>query len=153
MKRIRCSDCTVLIWVNNNNNNKAVAALDQAISTDYFKNKIFKEETDSKCWLCKPYEETIDHLNLGCCILVKNEYLKSHGSICAHFHSSLCKTFDRFIKKETFVHWTWHIVQKILKSETWSLSSEDRHWFKRSTNKKWPVTRDDEDGNYNNKNK
>ena len=73
-----------------------MTAQDQAISTDYFKNKILKEEIDSKCWLCKPYEKTFDHLTLGCCILVKNEYLKSHGSVCAHFHYSICKTFDIF---------------------------------------------------------
>ena len=30
-----------------------VAAQDQAIGTNYFKNKILKEETESKCWLCK----------------------------------------------------------------------------------------------------
>ena len=39
-----------------------VAAQDQSISTNYFKNKILKEETESKCWLCKQHEETIDHL-------------------------------------------------------------------------------------------
>jgi len=43
-----------------------VAAQDQAISTNYFKNKILKEETESKCWLYKQYEETIDHLISGC---------------------------------------------------------------------------------------
>jgi hypothetical protein len=43
-----------------------VAAQDQAISTNYFKNKILKEEFDSKCWLCKKHEETIDHLTSGC---------------------------------------------------------------------------------------
>ena len=31
---------------NNNNNNKIVAAQDQAISTNYFKNKILKEEIE-----------------------------------------------------------------------------------------------------------
>jgi hypothetical protein len=44
----------------------AVAAQDQAISTNYFKNKILKEEVDSKCWLCKQHEETIDHVTSGC---------------------------------------------------------------------------------------
>ena len=39
-----------------------VAAEDKAISTNYFKNKILREETDSKCRLCKQHEETIDHL-------------------------------------------------------------------------------------------
>jgi len=32
---------------------KIVAAQDQEISTNYFKNKILKEETESKCLLCK----------------------------------------------------------------------------------------------------
>jgi hypothetical protein len=39
---------------------KGVAAQDQAISTNYFKNKILKEEIESKCRLCKQHEETID---------------------------------------------------------------------------------------------
>jgi hypothetical protein len=36
-----------------------VAAQDQAISTNYFENKILKEAIDSKCQLCKQHEETI----------------------------------------------------------------------------------------------
>ena len=43
-----------------------VAAQDQAISTDYFKNKILKEEIESKCQLCKQHEETTNHLTSGC---------------------------------------------------------------------------------------
>ena len=50
-----------------------VAAQDQAISTNYFKNKILKEEIESKCQLCKQHEETIDHLTSGCPILAKEE--------------------------------------------------------------------------------
>jgi NADH:ubiquinone oxidoreductase subunit F (NADH-binding) len=55
-----------------------VAAQDQAISTNSFKNKILKEEMCSKCRLCKQHEETIYHLTSGCPILVKNEYLMRH---------------------------------------------------------------------------
>ena len=51
-----------------------VAAQDQVISKNYFKNKILKEQTESKCRLCKQHEETIDHLTSGCPILAKNEY-------------------------------------------------------------------------------
>jgi Spy/CpxP family protein refolding chaperone len=40
-----------------------MATQGQAISTNCFKNKIWKEEIESKCWLCKQHEETIDHLN------------------------------------------------------------------------------------------
>ena len=43
-----------------------VATQDQAISTNYFKNKILKEKIESKCRLCKQHEETIDHLTSGC---------------------------------------------------------------------------------------
>jgi hypothetical protein len=43
-----------------------VVAQDQAISRNYFKNKILNEEIDSKCWLCKQHEKTADHLTLGC---------------------------------------------------------------------------------------
>jgi len=42
-----------------------VAAEDKATSTNYFKNKILREETDSKCRLYKQHEETIDHLPEG----------------------------------------------------------------------------------------
>ena len=68
-----------------------VAAEDQAISTNYFKNKILKEDIESKCQLCKQHEETIDHLTLGCPILVKNVYLVRHDKVCTHLHYSICK--------------------------------------------------------------
>ena len=68
-----------------------VASQDQAISTNYFKNKILKEEIESKCQLCKQHEETIDHLTSGCPILAKNEYLMRHDKVCTHLHYSICK--------------------------------------------------------------
>jgi len=52
-----------------------VAAQDHAISKNCFKNKILKDESESKYRLCKQHEETIDHLTSGCPILAKNEYL------------------------------------------------------------------------------
>jgi hypothetical protein len=38
---------------------KLLAAKDQAIRNNYFKNKILKEEIDSKCRLCKQHEELL----------------------------------------------------------------------------------------------
>jgi hypothetical protein len=57
-------------------------AQDQAISTNYFKNKILKEEIESKCRLCRQKEEPLNHLTLGCPILAKNEYLMRHEKFC-----------------------------------------------------------------------
>ena len=65
---------------------KIVAAQDEAISTNYFKNKILKEEIESKWWLCKQHEETIDHLTSGCPIFAKNEYLMRTDKVCSHLH-------------------------------------------------------------------
>jgi len=39
-----------------------VVAQDQALSTNYFKKKILRDETKSKCQLHKEYEDTNDHL-------------------------------------------------------------------------------------------
>jgi len=68
-----------------------VAAQDQAISTNYFKKKILKEEIESKCRLCKQHVETIDHLTSGCPILARNEYLMRHDNVCTHLHYSICE--------------------------------------------------------------
>ena len=68
-----------------------VAAQDQAIGTNYCKNKILKEEIESKCQLCKQYEETVDHVTSGCPILAKKEYLMRHDKVCTYFHYSICK--------------------------------------------------------------
>jgi hypothetical protein len=68
-----------------------VAVQDQAISTNYFRNKILKEEVDSKCRLCKQHEETIDHRTSECPIFAKSEYLMRHDKVGAHLHDSVCK--------------------------------------------------------------
>jgi len=68
-----------------------VAAQDHAISTNYFKNKILKEETESKCLLYKQHDETIDHLTSGCPILATNEYLMRHDKVSHIFITQYAK--------------------------------------------------------------
>jgi len=63
-----------------------VAAQDQAICTNYLKNKILKEKIVSKCQLCKQHKETIVHLTSGCPILANNEYFMIHNKVRAHMH-------------------------------------------------------------------
>jgi len=86
-----------------------VAAQDQAISKYYFKNKIFKEETESKSRLCKQHKETIDHLTSGCPILEKNEYLMRHDKVCTHLHYSICKSLGT----ETTDKWHTHMPKPV----------------------------------------
>ena len=82
-----------------------VAAQDQAISTNYFKNKILKEETEYKCWLCKQHEETIDHLTSGCPILVKNKYLRDTIKFVHIFTTQYAKPWA--LKPQTNGTHTW----------------------------------------------
>jgi hypothetical protein len=63
-----------------------VSTQDEAINTNYFRKKILKPQTDSKCRLCKEHEETINHLISGCPILAKNEYIIRHDRVCTHLH-------------------------------------------------------------------
>jgi len=81
----------------------------QAISPNYFKNKILKQEIESKCRLCKQHEETIDHLTSGCPILAKNEYLMRHDKVCTHLHYSIC----RALGIETTDKWYTHMPKPV----------------------------------------
>ena len=83
---------------------KIVAAQDQAISTIYFKNKILKEENESKCRLCKQREGTTDHLTSGCPILAKNEYSTKHDKDCTHFHYSVCEALGSKTTDKWYTH-------------------------------------------------
>jgi len=69
-----------------------VAAQDRAIDRKCFKNKILKEEIDSRCRFCKQYDENAEHLTSGCPILAKGEYRMRHDKVSAHLHYSVCKT-------------------------------------------------------------
>jgi len=86
-----------------------VAAQDQAISTNYFKNKILKQEIEGKCRLCKQHEGTIDHLTLGCPILAKNKCLMRHNEVCTHLHYSICKASGT----ETSDKWYTHMLKPL----------------------------------------
>jgi hypothetical protein len=84
--------------------NTIVAAQDQAISTNYFRNKILNEEIESKCLLCKQHEETIDHITSGCPSLAKIEYLIRHNNVCAHLHYSICTALGFEMTNKWYTH-------------------------------------------------
>jgi hypothetical protein len=68
-----------------------MAAQDQVISTIYFKNKIFLEQTESEWPSCTEHAAATVHLISGCPILVKKDYIMRYHKVCAHAHYSLCK--------------------------------------------------------------
>jgi hypothetical protein len=90
-----------------------VTTQDQAISTNYFERKILKEEIESRCRLCKEYEETVDHLTSGCPILAQNEYVIRYDRVCTHLHYSLRET----LCAETTENWYSHIPKPVCQHE------------------------------------
>jgi len=84
---------------------EVVAAKDQALQTKYYATKILNTETDSKCRLCKKFDETIDHIISACPILAKEQYIKRHDRVCAQLHFNPCKeTGIQFGKKRWYEH-------------------------------------------------
>ena len=50
-----------------------IAAQDQAIKTNYYRDKIIKYGTDPVCRICGHLQETIDHIVTGCPELARTE--------------------------------------------------------------------------------
>jgi hypothetical protein len=90
-----------------------MAAQDRAINTNYFKKKFLKQEIESRCRMCKEYEETIDHLLSGCPSLEKNEYIVRHDKVCTHLHYSICKKLGI----ETVENWYSRIPKPVTEHE------------------------------------
>jgi hypothetical protein len=72
-----------------------------------------KQEIESRCRLCKEYEETIDHLISGCPTLAKNEYIIGHNKVCTHLHYSIFKTLGI----ETAENWYSHTPKPVTEHE------------------------------------
>jgi len=75
-----------------------IAAQDQTIKTNYYRNKILKDGTDSMCRICGQFQETIDHIVAGCPELAKTEYLHRHNKAATYLHWNICKEFNINIK-------------------------------------------------------
>jgi hypothetical protein len=84
----------------------------------YFQKKILKQETESRCRLCKVYEETTDHLISECPTLAKNEYIIRHDKVCTRLHYSIYKKS----RTATTENWYSHIPKSATKHEDTSVT-------------------------------
>jgi flagellar biosynthesis chaperone FliJ len=55
-----------------------VAAQDQVLQTKHYATKILNTQTDSKCRLCKQFDETMEQIISGNRILAKEQYIKTY---------------------------------------------------------------------------
>ena len=83
-----------------------IAAQDQCIKTNYYRNKILKDGTDLMCRICGKFQETVDHLVSGCPELAKTEYLQRHNKAAAYLHWTInIQTLYHQCTRWTL--WTW----------------------------------------------
>jgi len=67
-----------------------IAAQDQCIKTNYYRNKILNNESNPMCRICNQYPETIDHVVAGCPELAKIEYThRGHDKAAKYIHWKL----------------------------------------------------------------
>jgi len=52
-----------------------ITAHDQALKTKCHVTKILQTETDRKCRLCQPFDETVEHIKSTCPIVAKEQNL------------------------------------------------------------------------------
>ena len=83
--------CMDTLHKGDNDNNNIITAQDQALQIKYHATKILQIETESKCRLCKQFDETVEHIISACPVLAKEQYTKGHDRMCAQLHFNMCK--------------------------------------------------------------
>ena len=68
-----------------------ITAQTQALQIKYHATKILHIETESKCRLCKQFDETVEHITSAYPIFVKKQYTKGHDRMCAELHFNMYK--------------------------------------------------------------
>ena len=81
-----------------------IAAQDQCIKTNYYRNRILKDGTDPMCRICGQFQETVDHLVSGCPELAKTEYTQRHNKAAAYLHWTICKHYDIKVQDKYYEH-------------------------------------------------
>ena len=85
-----------------------VAAQEQALATNYVRNKLWKTKCNPVCRLCKENPETIAHVVSSCKCLAGTKYMKRHDKVGTYIHWNLLK--DRGI--EVCKDWFKHVPEK-----------------------------------------
>jgi len=73
--------------------------------------KILQTDTDSKCRLCKKFDEALEHIISSFPIPAKVQYIKRHDRVCAQLHFNICKEIGVKIRQQK--HWYDHAPKAI----------------------------------------
>ena len=75
------------------------AAQEQALRTNYTKNKIDKTSENPLCRMCGERGETVQHIIYECKKLAQREYKRRHDTVAKLIHWKLCEKYN-LVRKE-----------------------------------------------------
>ena len=107
-----------------------ITAQDQAIKTNYYRNKIFKDGTDPVGRICGQLKEIINHLVTGCTELEKTGYLHGHNKAATYLHWNICKELNIDTKSKWYEHELQTVSEKNDITIMWNMSIQTDHEIK-----------------------
>ena len=108
------------------------AAQDQALRTNYIRNKIDRQDVSPMCRLCGEREETVSHITTECNKLaqIKTSIYKSwrHDEVAQAIHWNLCKKFNLQCKETWYDHSPEAVMENDQVKLLWDFRIQtDRH--------------------------
>ena len=89
------------------------AAQEQAIRTNYVKNRIDHTSDDDKCRMCGEKGETVWHIVSECAKLAQKEYKRRHDNVARIIHWELCNKFGL----EKARYWYEHKPEGVIEND------------------------------------
>ena len=80
------------------------AAQEQALRTNYTKNKIDKTSENPLCRMCGERGETVQHIICECKKLAQREYKRRHDTVAKLVHWKLCEKYNLERKEKRYEH-------------------------------------------------
>ena len=87
------------------------AAQEQALRTNYVKNKIDKTPESPLCRMCGERGETVQHIVCECSKLAQREYKRRHDNIAKLIHWMLCEKYGRNRTEKWYEHCPEGVVE------------------------------------------
>ena len=80
------------------------AAQEQALRTNYTKNKIDKTPENTLCRMCGERGETVQHIICECKKIAQSEYKRRHDTVAKLVHWKLCEKHNLERKEKWYEH-------------------------------------------------
>ena len=87
------------------------AAQEQALRTNYTKNKIDKTSENPLCRMCGERGETVQHIICECKKLAQREYKRRHDTVAELVHWKLCEKYNLERKEKWYEHCPEGVVE------------------------------------------